>query len=181
MEIKPLSIEGVFEITLAPRRDERGFFMRTFDEAIFREHGLVSQWVQENDACSVRQGIVRGLHFQRPPATETKLVRVVVGRALDVFVDLRRDSLTFGRWGSVELSAERQNMVYVPKGFAHGYCTLSDHVLMLYKVDAPYSARFEGGLRWNDPALGIAWPVNQPLISAKDAALPVLKELESPF
>jgi dTDP-4-dehydrorhamnose 3,5-epimerase len=181
MEIKPLSIPGVFEITLAPRRDERGYFMRTFDEEIFRKHGLVSQWVQENEACSVQQGVVRGLHFQRPPATETKLVRVVAGRALDVFVDLRRDSPTFGRWGSIELAAERQNMVYVPKGFAHGYCTLSDHVVMLYKVDAPYSPQLEGGLRWNDPALRIAWPVTEPTISAKDAVLPLLKEFELPF
>ena len=181
MEIKSLSIEGVFEITLSPRSDERGYFMRTFDEASFLQHGLVTNWVQENEACSSRLGIVRGLHFQRPPAAETKLVRVVSGRALDVFVDLRRSSPTFGRWGAVELSEERQNMVYVPKGFAHGYCTLTDRVVMLYKVDAPYSPQLEGGVRWNDPDLGVAWPVADAILSAKDAALPFLKDFESSF
>jgi len=155
--------------------------MRAFDEAVFLKHGLITRWVQENEACSTRLGIVRGLHFQRPPAAETKLVRVVSGRALDVFVDLRRSSPTFGRWGAVQLSAERQNMVYIPKGFAHGYCTLTDRVVMLYKVDAPYSPQLEGGVRWNDPALGVAWPVTEVLLSPKDAALPMLKEVESPF
>lgn len=181
MDIKPLPLDGVFEITLAPRRDERGYFMRTFDEANFRKHGLVSSWVQENEACSTRVHTIRGLHFQRPPAAETKLVRVVEGRALDVFVDLRRRSPTYGQWGSVELSAERQNMVYLPKGFAHGYCTLTDRVVMLYKVDAVYAPELEGGLCWNDPTIGIKWPAGEPLISAKDQALPLLKDLESPF
>jgi len=181
MEIKPLSLEGAFEIALNPRRDERGYFMRTFDEAIFRKHGLVSSWMQENEACSTRVHTIRGLHFQRPPATETKLVRVVAGKALDIFVDLRRRSPTYGQWGSVELSAERQNMVYLPKGFAHGYCTLTDGVVMLYKVDAAYAPEAESGLRWNDPEIGIAWPTGEPLISAKDQALPLLKDLESPF
>ena len=181
MEIKPLSIEGVFEITLSPRHDERGYFMRAFDEATFQKHGLVTHWVQENESCNTRRGIVRGLHFQRPPATETKLVRVVSGRALDVFVDLRKSSPTFGRCGAVELSGERQNMVYIPKGFAHGYCTLTDRVVMLYKVDAPYSPQLEGGVRWNDPALGVAWPVSEAMITPKDAALPLLKAVDSPF
>lgn len=181
MEFKPLSLEGVFEITLAPRRDERGYFVRTFDEANFHKHGLVSSWVQENQACSIRAHIIRGLHFQRPPATETKLVRVIVGKAFDVFVDLRRRSPTFGRWGAVELCAERQNMVYIPKGFAHGYCSLTDQVVMLYKVDSSYAPELEGGLCWNDPTIGIQWPTDDPLISQKDRALPRFEEFESPF
>ena len=136
--------------------------MRTLDEAIFHKHGLVSAWVQENEACSTRAHIIRGLHFQRPPATETKLVRVIVGKAFDVFVDLRRRSATFGRWGAVELCAERQNMVYIPKGFAHGYCTLTDRVVMLLRWILPLRARvgrriaLERSVDWNRVACGRA-------------------------
>jgi dTDP-4-dehydrorhamnose 3,5-epimerase len=129
----------------------------------------------------MKRGIIRGLHFQRPPHAETKLVRVVQGAVLDVFVDLRRSSPTYGQWEMAELSAENHRAVYIPKGFAHGYCALTDSSLVLYKVDAPYNADSEGGLRWNDSALAIPWPVTEPVLSAKDMALPTMNNVVSPF
>lgn len=181
MEFRPLRLPGAYEIVMAPQRDERGYFARTYDEEVFDRHGLKRPWVQENQSVSRRRGVIRGLHFQKPPDTETKLVRVVVGRVWDVIVDLRRTSASFGQWEAVELSAEAQNMLYVPRGFAHGFCTLSDEAWVLYKVDAYYADASEGGLRWNDASLGIPWPVSDPLISAKDRALPELRDFVSPF
>lgn len=181
MRVEPLALEGAYEVTLEPRRDERGYFMRTYDEELFRDRGLVRSWVQENQALSVRKGIVRGLHFQRPPRAETKLVRVARGAVLDVFVDLRRSSPTYGRWHGLELSADNCKAVLVPRGFAHGYCTLTDESVVLYKVDAPYSPEHEGGLRWDDPDLAIAWPTRDAIVSAKDSALALFRGFESPF
>ena len=181
MDIKPFRLSGAFGITLEPKRDQRGHFLRAYDEAVFAEHGLSNHWVQENEALSVRKGIIRGLHFQRPPHAETKLVRVIHGAVLDVFVDLRRSSPTYGHWEMVELSEENHKAVYIPKGFAHGYCTLTDTSLVLYKVDAPYNAGSEGGLRWNDSTLAIPWPARDPLLSAKDRALPTFDDFASPF
>lgn len=155
--------------------------MRTFDREIFREHGLQTEWVQENQSYSRYRHTVRGLHFQRPPAAETKLVRVAAGAVLDVFADLRRGSPTFGRWGSIELSASRQNMAYIPKGLAHGFCTLTDDVLMLYKVDHSYAPELEGSIRWNDPVLAIDWPAGEPILSDKDRHAGAFDELASPF
>ena len=129
----------------------------------------------------MRKGINRGLHFQRPPHAETKLVRVIQGAVLDVFVDLRRSSPTYGQWEMAELSEENHRAVYIPKGFAHGYCALTDISLVLYKVDALYNAGSEGGLRWNDSALAIPWPVTEPVLSAKDIALPTMNNFVSPF
>ncbi len=181
MELKPLKLEGAFEIILAPRVDERGYFMRTYDAAIFRKHGLSNDWVQENQSYSRLRGIVRGLHFQRPPHTETKLVRVSSGAVLDVLVDLRTASPTYGQWDTVELSVERQNMAYVPKGFAHGFCTLTSDVLVHYKVDAYYAPDHEGGLRWNDATLAIPWPDFATLVSEKDSHQPLFQDFVSPF
>ncbi len=121
------------------------------------------------------------MHFQRPPFAETKFVRVLVGAVLDVFVDLRVHSPTYGQWDAVELSAANQQMVYIPRGFAHGYCTLTPESIIVYKVDAYYSAAAEGGIRWDDPALNIPWPVTNPIVSTKDRALPGLADLVSPF
>jgi dTDP-4-dehydrorhamnose 3,5-epimerase len=176
--IEPLRLEGTFEITAAPRRDERGYFMRSWDLRLFGEKGLAAAWVQENESFSRRRGIIRGLHFQRPPHAETKLVRVAVGAILDVFVDLRGNSKTYGQWDSVELSAENHKMVYVPKGFAHGYCALTEETLVLYKVDEYYAPDFEGGVRWDDPSLAITWPALDPLLSPRDRSLPSLDSLE---
>jgi dTDP-4-dehydrorhamnose 3,5-epimerase len=181
MNIRPLRIPGAFEISLSPRGDERGHFMRTYDREIFRDQGLQTEWIQENQSLSRAIHTIRGLHFQRPPAAETKLVRVATGAVLDVFVDLRRGSPTFGQWESVEVSAEKQNMVYVPKGLAHGFCTLTPDVLMLYKVDHAYAPELEMAIRWDDPSLGIAWPAADPIVSEKDKMAVRFSELVSPF
>jgi dTDP-4-dehydrorhamnose 3,5-epimerase len=137
--------------------------------------------VQENQSVSTRRGVIRGLHFQRPPHEETKLVRVVTGRVWDVIVDLRARSRTYGRWEAVSLSAEAGNMLYVPRGFAHGFCTLTEEACVLYKVDSRYTPAAEGGLRWDDPQLAIPWPETSPIVSAKDLALPGWAGFESAF
>lgn len=151
--------------------------MRAYDEALFAEHGLARHWVQENQSLSTEVGTVRGLHFQRGEHAETKLVRVLVGRILDVIVDVRVGSPTYGKHVAVELSGERQNALYVPRGFAHGFCVLEAPVLVAYKVDNAYAPAAEGGLLWNDPALGIKWPVAQAVTSDKDALWPGIAEL----
>jgi dTDP-4-dehydrorhamnose 3,5-epimerase len=181
IEIKPLKLPGTFEIFLQPRGDDRGYFMRVYDAEIFRATGLAVEWVQESQAFSSRQGVVRGLHFQNPPFAETKLVRVVSGAVLDVFVDLRPGSKSYGQWDAVKLASQDHKALYIPRGFAHGYCTLSDESLVLYKVDSRYAPEAEGGIRWNDPDLGIPWPVQNPIISAKDSKWPLFREFVTPF
>ncbi len=181
MEITPRRLNGTCQIVLAPHGDERGYFMRVWDEQLSRQHGLTTAWVQENQSLSRRKGIIRGLHFQRPPHAETKLVRVAAGAILDVFVDLRKGSHTYGQWDSLELSAENHRVVYIPRGFAHGFCTLTDEALVVYKVDAYYAPQSEGGLRWDDEVLRINWPTRDPLVSDKDKRLPSFKEFVSPF
>jgi len=168
MEIQERKLNGVYEISLSPIRDERGFFMRTFDARIFRDAGLEREWLQENHSRSERKGIIRGLHFQFPPYAETKLVRCIRGAVLDVFVDLRAGSPTFGQWDALELSESNQKMVFIPRGFAHGFCTLTEESEVLYKVDNVYSREHEGGLLWSDPDLGIDWPADTPILSEKD-------------
>lgn len=169
MEIKERKIKGVYEILLRPHLDDRGFFMRTFDVNLFSMVGLNRNWVQENHSRSEKKGVVRGLHLQLPPFSETKLVRCIYGSVLDVFVDLRKGSDTFGKWDSIELSAENKKMIYIPRGFAHGFCTLTDISEILYKVDNYYNKELELGILWNDPVLGIEWPVQKALLSEKDA------------
>jgi len=181
MEIKSLSLGGAYVITPTPHRDPRGYFMRIFDEAIFRERGLQTVWVQESQSYSTRRGIIRGLHFQKPPYTEAKLVWVSVGATLDVVIDLRVGSSTYGQWEAVELSAENYRLVYVPKGFAHGFCTLTDEVIMHYKMDAPYRSANYSGLKWNDRTLAIDWPEKYPLVSAQDQSWPGFADFDSPF
>ena len=127
---------------MSPRCDERGYFMRVFDENLFRQHGITTAWVQKNQSLSKAKGTIHGLHFQRPPHAEAKLVRVTAGRILDVFVDLGKASPTFGQRHALELSAENQKMIYIPKGFAHGYCTLTEETVVFYKVDEWYAPNY---------------------------------------
>lgn len=182
IEIKPLRLDGTYEIALSPIQDERGYFLMTYRHSLFVERGLVTEWVQENQSLSRRKGTIRGLHFQMPPYAETKLVRVLSGAAWDVFVDLRRGSLTYGQWDCLELSADNQRMVYIPRGFAHGFCTLTEDVLVAYKVDAYYTPEAQAGLLWNDETLGIPWPVEgEPVLSPKDRTLPAFLTFQSPF
>lgn len=176
MIIEERKIKGVFEIQLEPIGDKRGFFMRAYDKKIFKEHDLHRDWVQENHSLSGKKGIVRGLHFQFPPHAETKLVRVVNGEILDVFIDLRIDSVSFGTWDSIRLSADNKKLIYIPRGFAHGFCTLTENCEVVYKVDNYYSPDNEGSIIWNDPELNIDWPEKDPILSEKDQRAESFKE-----
>ena len=176
MEIKERKIKGVFEIILKPISDDRGFFMRTFDDNLFKEFGMDRNWVQENHSRSNRKGIVRGLHFQFPPYSESKLVRCIHGAVFDVFVDLRKGSQTFGQWDSIILTEDNKKMVLIPRGFAHGFCTLTERSEVLYKVDNIYHKESESGLLWNDKDLAIDWPDSSPILSEKDRKNQTLKE-----
>lgn len=168
MIIKELNISGVFEITLSPIGDSRGFFMRTYDVELFKKAGLHCEWLQENHSRSDKKHIIRGLHCQQHPYSETKLVRCIRGSIFDVAVDLRKDSPTFGKWFGVELSEENKKMLYIPRGFAHGFCTLTEASEVVYKVDNVYSKEHEIGLIWNDKDIAIQWPTSKPILSEKD-------------
>jgi dTDP-4-dehydrorhamnose 3,5-epimerase len=176
MHIKERKIRGIFEIQLEPHKDKRGFFMRVYDDTIFERHGIHRIWVQENHSLSVEKGVIRGMHFQFPPHTETKLVRALSGEIYDVFIDLRKGSSTFGQWDSIKLSADNKKMIYIPRGFAHGFCTLTQNCEVVYKVDNYYAPDSEGSIRWNDPDLGIDWPVNKPILSEKDSKAKSFRE-----
>ncbi|MBL8697269.1 MAG: dTDP-4-dehydrorhamnose 3,5-epimerase [Alphaproteobacteria bacterium] len=177
MIVRPHGFPGVLLIKTEPRRDARGQFTRLYDVDLLEKAGVHRPWLQENEALTTRRHVVRGLHFQRPPATETKLVRCAAGAILDVFVDLRRGSPTFGRWAAVPLSAENGEILYLPRGFAHGYCTLTDVTLVTYKVDSRYDPSREGAVNWADPDLRIVWPTQTPILSDKDRAAPRLRDV----
>lgn len=181
MEIKPLKLKGTFEITFNRIGDSRGYFMEVYSKKLFAEHGLQTDWVQENQSLSARPHTIRGLHLQAPPFAQTKLVRVSRGEILDVFVDLRKDSETFGRWDSANLSEENCRAVYIPRGFAHGFCTLTEDVIVQYKVDNFYAPETEMGVRWNDSDIGIEWNSENSFLSPKDSGLPLFKDFVSPF
>jgi dTDP-4-dehydrorhamnose 3,5-epimerase len=178
-EVRPGPLPGL--LLLAPKvfTDARGSFSETWQQDDFRAAGIEVDFIQDNQVGSVRAGTLRGLHFQRRPAAQSKLVRVLRGAIFDVAVDLRPGSASYGRWGAVELSAENRLQFFVPAGFAHGYLTLTDHCEVLYKVDAPYAPALEAGIRWDDPGLGIAWPslAQPPLLAPRDATLPLLADL----
>jgi len=176
MLIKEKNLNGVFEITLEPNKDDRGLFMRTYDEKIFGEAGLNQKWVQENHSYSRQKGTLRGLHFQFPPHAEIKLVRAVRGEIFMACVDIRKSSPTLGKWESVVLSESNLKALYVPAGFALGMCTLTDHGTLLYKMGDFYKPESQGTIMWNDPDIGIDWPVINPVISEKDTAAMSLKE-----
>lgn len=176
MEIKERELKGVYEITLNPVADDRGFFMRIFDDKIFAEYHIQCTWVQENHSRSKKKGTLRGLHFQFPPFLEAKLVRCVCGSVFDVFLDLRKDSETFGQWDSIELSEENNKMVFIPRGFAHGFCTMENDSHILYKVDNYYTPDHEGGILWSDRDIDIQWPVSNPFLSEKDKANTTFQE-----
>jgi len=176
MDIVERKLSGVYEITLKPHRDSRGYFMRTYDKNQFAAASLDKEWVQENHSLSLKKGIIRGLHFQLPPFSETKLVRCTRGRIQDVFVDLRSGSKTFGQWESIELAEDNYKMILIPRGFAHGFCTLEENCEVLYKVDNYYSPQHENGLIWNDPELSINWLITDPVLSEKDQRNLTFKE-----
>lgn len=183
MEITPAAIPDVLIIKPEKHRDHRGFFSETFRVASLREHGVNVDWVQDNHSFSAARGVVRGLHFQCAPKGQAKLSRVIRGAIFDVAVDVRRSSPTYGRHVAVELSADNWTQLYVPVGFAHGFCTLTENTEVLYKVSAEYGPAEEGGLVWNDPDLGIAWPIraDEATLSARDLEWPRFKDFVSPF
>jgi dTDP-4-dehydrorhamnose 3,5-epimerase len=174
-------LSGILEIQLEPKEDERGFFMRVFDKQLFEEQKINCNWVQENHSLSKKRYTIRGLHFQFPPNSEAKLVRSINGEILDVFLDLRKKSPSFGQWGSILLSSVNKKMVYIPRGFAHGVCTLNDNCEVLYKVDNYYSPKSEGTILWNDPDVHIMWPVDKPILSEKDAKAMTWKKFASEY
>jgi dTDP-4-dehydrorhamnose 3,5-epimerase len=176
MLITERRLKGVFEIQLAPREDTRGYFMRVYDDEFFKKHGIHRNWVQENHSMSVSKGVIRGMHFQFPPHAETKLIRVIKGEIYDAFIDLRKGSPTFGQWDSIILSEKNKKLIYIPKGFAHGFCTLTPNCEVLYKVDNIYNFQNESAIRWNDLDLGIDWPVENPILSDKDSSAPSFKD-----
>ena len=163
--------------------DSRGFFSEVFKESRMRELGIDIHFVQDNHSLSASKGVIRGLHFQIPPFAQAKLLRVTAGAILDVAIDIRWGSPSFGRHFAGVLSAADWNQILIPEGFAHGYCTLEPDTAVIYKVNAYYSPEHDRGLLWNDPALGIAWPVsaNEALVSDKDRTHPVLSELPRYF
>lgn len=181
MEIRPLKLEGSFEISIKKLGDSRGYFMETYSQKLFAEYGLQTNWVQENQSLSEKRHTIRGLHFQLPPFAQAKLVRVVQGEILDVFVDLRKDSPTCGQWDSIRLSEENCKAVYVAHGFAHGFCTMTENAIIQYKVDNPYAPEHDSGIRWNDPNLRIDWQTENPVLSAKDEKAQFYKDFVSPF
>ena len=174
MRFTPTPLAGACLVHLAPRMDERGLFARAFCAQEFAAQKLETSFVQSNISSNTRAGTVRGLHFQREPHAEVKLVRCVKGALFDVIVDMRVGSPTRGSWFGAELSDENGLMIYVPKGFAHGYQALGDGATAFYMVSAPYAPQAEGGLRFDDPKLAIAWPRPVSSVSEKDANWPLL-------
>ncbi|MFY9396995.1 MAG: dTDP-4-dehydrorhamnose 3,5-epimerase [Desulfomonilia bacterium] len=170
-------LEGALLLEPDVFTDERGFFLESYNQRVFRDLGITTEFIQDNYSFSRSKGCLRGLHFQSVPHAQTKLVWVVSGAVYDVIVDLRPGSPTRGRWISVELDSRIPRMLYVPRGFAHGFCTLTDGTMVLYKVDAHYAPDADGGIRWDDPDLNIPWPIKDPILSAKDRRLPYLREL----
>jgi dTDP-4-dehydrorhamnose 3,5-epimerase len=184
MTLERLSIPEVLLITPQRHGDERGWFSETFRQSLLDEAGFTGGvFVQDNHARSTRRGVLRGLHFQKPPRAQDKLLRCIRGAILDVAVDIRQGSPTFGRWVGAELSADNGRQMLVPKGFAHAYCTLTDECEVLYKVTDYYAPETEGALRWNDPALAIDWgiPADRIITNARDGAAALLADLDSPF
>ncbi|SFC04403.1 dTDP-4-dehydrorhamnose 3,5-epimerase [Flexibacter flexilis DSM 6793] len=170
MEFKALSLQGVIEIIPRVFEDERGFFFESYNEKVFKENGIADTFVQDNQSFSLKN-VVRGLHYQNAPYAQAKLVRVISGQVLDVIVDIRPDSATYGQHLKVILDAQKQNMLYVPAGFAHGFTALEDTVFV-YKCTNLYNKASESGIYWADETLDIDWEVENPIVSEKDRILP---------
>ncbi len=179
MEIKTFTIEGVVELTPRVFPDDRGYFFESYNNETFNSLGLSFPFLQDNQSFS-KKGTIRGMHYQAPPVAQGKLVRVITGVALDIIVDIRKGSPTYGEFITVELSSEKQNMLYVPVGFAHGFQALTD-CIFFYKCTNIYHKASEGGIRFNDDTLNLPWDYSAPLISERDANMTSFADFDSPF
>lgn len=181
MKVIDAKLPGVKLIEPAVFGDQRGFFMESYNEQRFAEHGITHRFVQDNHSLSSQAGVLRGLHYQLNPKAQTKLVRVTAGAIYDVVVDIRRGSPTFGQWQGFLLTADNKRQLLVPQGFAHGFCTLAPNTEVQYKVDEYYSLEHDRGIAWNDPALAIDWETSSPILSDKDGKHPVLADADINF
>ena len=177
---KKLNLSDVMLVEAKSFPDDRGYFKEIFKESNFIENEINTKFVQDNFSHSIK-GVLRGLHFQKNPKAQAKLVTVLRGEIFDVAVDIRKDSLTYRKWVSEILSEQNHKLLYIPEGFAHGYCVLSDEADIFYKVNQEYSPEHDRGFIWNDPEVAIKWPMDNPLISDKDLKLPFLKNADNNF
>ncbi len=182
MIVHRLALPDLLELYPAKHGDHRGFFSEVWSDAMFAEQGLSPHFVQDNHSFSVEAGVLRGLHYQAPPFAQAKLVRVVRGSIFDVAVDIRLGSPTYGQWEGLTISAEAWNQIFVPEGFAHGFLTLEPNTEVLYKVTAPYAPAHDRAIRFDDPTIGVEWPLDRaPTLSDKDRAAPLFAEVEPAF
>jgi len=183
MPFQPTDLPGVMVFEPRVFEDPRGWFFESYNQKTFQHAGIDAVFVQDNQSFSGQRGIVRGLHYQNEPFAQAKLVRVLEGQVYDVAVDIRKGSPTFGKFTGMVLSAENKKQLFVPRGFAHGFSVLSDHAVVLYKCDNFYSREQEGGILYNDPAIGIDWKISEGevLLSDKDARLPLMKDADNQF
>lgn len=175
------ALPGVCIVEPVVHGDHRGYFMETYSTQAMAEIGIDTVFVQDNQSFSAKKGVLRGIHFQNAPMAQAKLVRVNRGAVLDVAVDLRRGSPTYRQWVAVELSAENRRMLFLPRGFGHGFVTLTDEVEFCYKVDNLYSKECDRGIRYNDPSIGVDWGILDPILSQKDTTSPLLKDSDCNF
>lgn len=176
MTFSPTPLKGSYVIDLTPFSDERGWFARTYCENEFKEIGHIAKWVQMNHSYTAKKGTIRGMHFQESPYREIKMVRCIRGKVFDVIIDIRKNSPTFLQWFGLELSAGAMNMLYIPAGFAHGFQTLNDDCELIYHHSEFYTPGAEGGIKYNDPAVDIRWPIGVSFISERDLNHSVLNE-----
>jgi dTDP-4-dehydrorhamnose 3,5-epimerase len=181
MDLLKTKLEGVYILIPKVFGDHRGFFMESWNRRTMEEAGLFYDFVQDNHSLSTAKGTLRGIHFQKGDKAQAKLVRCVRGAVLDVAVDLRHDSPTYKQWIGVELSEENKKQLLIPRGFGHGFVTLTDHVEFLYKTDNYYAPEADGGICWNDPDIGVDWGIDHPVLSEKDTKNPFLKDIEPVF
>lgn len=180
MEIIETKLKDLLIIRPDVFGDHRGYFFESYNREVYASNGLDMTFVQDNESKSA-VNVLRGLHFQKPPFAQGKLVRVVKGAVMDVAVDIRKGSPTYGMWDSVVLTGENKLMFWIPEGFAHGFVTLEDNTVFAYKCTHVYNKASEGGIRWNDPTLNIDWKVDNPVLSPKDEVQPLFSEFDSPF
>jgi len=180
MKVVKTSIPDLYIIEPKVFEDHRGYFFESYNKEVFLRHGIDQNFVQDNESMS-EKNVLRGLHYQKPPFTQGKLVRVMQGSVLDVAVDLRKKSATYGQWASVVLSQKNKWMYWIPPGFAHGFVTLEEHTIFFYKCTNVYNKASEGAIAWDDPDLNIDWKIKDPILAEKDKKAPFLRDITSPF